>query len=126
MAHTTIKAYYYRQREGSITTSTDEAHIGKRFADYVGIMLRLRGEAISGGNDAALFRRVDQMAMDIVYNTITTYNDRNRLEQTISLLRTYRLFPLRVRFYTSKYMLFALLTRFGVFRSAIFKLLAKR
>lgn len=124
MCHTSIKAYYYRLREDSIITATDAEHINKRFSDFLGIMVRLRQVASKNKYNSALKRRVNQMAMDMIYNSITIHKDEERVENTVSILRKYRFFPLPLRFYTMKYLAFAILSRFRKGRSIIFNRLS--
>ena len=120
MVYTSIPAYYYRVREGSIITSNDREHINKRFNDYVGILLRLRNVASKSDYNAVLHRRINQMVMDLLYNTMTTFNAREHLEKDVALLSKYSLFPLPLRFYTWKYLLFSILSRFKTGRNIIF------
>ena len=63
----------------------------------------------------ALNRRIAQLSMDYLYNTIRLTHSRHQLAEAIGKLRRHGLFPLPDKAYTRKYTLFRRLvgTRMG-------------
>lgn len=112
VASTTAKAYFYRQREGSIVSSKDKAHLEKRLADMQHIIsvLHEKAKSLDAPKSEALLRRVHQLCMDHIYNTIVLTADEKRMEDTVAWLRARDLFPLPCRHYTLKYSLFRIAT----------------
>lgn len=106
-------AYFYRMHANTITTSCNEEHIIKRLNDNLLVILNLQEWA----NDIsdmlskkALTRRIDQLCMDYLYNIVRLR--KTELKSRLSDLRENGLFPLPLKFYTLKYYLFALVTKF--------------
>lgn len=110
---TSAQAYYYRQRTSSIVHQADKASIEKRLDDAEAIIFRLnhKAQTLPLNLRVALERRVAQLTMDLLYNTITTTHSWKRLQATTERLRAKGLFPLPAKHYTQKYWLFAQLTR---------------
>lgn len=106
---TETTAYYYRLRTESITTSRSAEKEKKRFDDFEHVMLQLSSinEQTAG---APYTRRINQLTMDYVYNIICRARCSGLKERT-KRLRDSGLFPLPLKHYTTKYLLFALLTR---------------
>lgn len=121
---TSIKAYYYRWREASITNCREEEHVDKRFRDFLGIILRLRHHSLTSGGEA-LTRRVHQLTMDYLYNAMTTARGYEKFRIYIQPLREYRLLPLPIRPYTAKYVVFSLLTRTVAGRRMLYNILSR-
>lgn len=115
--YTDAKAYFYRQREGSIQHTKDEKHTQKSLNDVEKIIFQLQDVATSQShtNRQALERRVNQLTMDYLYNIIKKTHNRNELENRIERLRDRGLFPLPDKDYTWKYKYFRKLinTKFG-------------
>lgn len=115
--YTDAKAYFYRQREGSIQHTKDEKHTQKSLNDVEKIIFQLQEVASSQShtNRQALERRVNQLTMDYLYNIIKKTQNRNELENRIERLRDRGLFPLPDKDYTWKYKYFRKLinTKFG-------------
>lgn len=115
--YTDAKAYFYRQREGSIQHTKDEKHTQKSLNDVEKIIFQLQEVASSQShtNRQALERRVNQLTMDYLYNIIKKTHNRNELENRIERLRDRGLFPLPDKDYTWKYKYFRKLinTKFG-------------
>lgn len=99
------KVYFYRLHSGTITTSSDTQKAQKRLNDTLYVLKQLRA---AGKN--LLQRRIHQLTMDYIYNIVCTRSI-HELKQRIKQLRESSLYPLPVRFYTTKYLLFSLLTR---------------
>lgn len=100
------KAYFYRQRKGSITTSATSSDIKKRLDDTEHILMTLKELCTQ---HRSLKRRVNQLTMDYIYNmfqlnSCEKYSRFSRLKQS-------GLLPLPLMTYTWKYYFFALLTR---------------
>ncbi len=90
--YTSLKAYYYRIRENSITRSEDEELIAKRKKDFLEVILRLRHLSLTR-EGLLLERRVNQLTMDYVWN----FKELPRV-----------LGGVPIRFYTLKYFLYAI------------------
>lgn len=116
---TGIPAYYYRQREGSITNSVKTEHLEKRFADMMSVIIMLREKAEATGS-ALLTRRYRQLTMDFIYNVMKLIGSPKATEEYIEKLRNKQLFPLYItKAYTHKYWLFAHATRYRSVRKAM-------
>ncbi len=121
---TSIKAYYYRAREASITLDPSPEHIARRLHDLVGVIVRLRHRALT---DAPLLtRRVHQLTMDYVYNALRLADNYDTCCHYLEPLLASSLLPLPLRRYTATYLLFALLTRAVWARKGLYKLLRRR
>lgn len=103
-----INAYFYRQRPHSITNSTDKRNIIKRLNDIECIIKKLDNlaAAIQGRGQAAMKRRVAQLTMDYIYNTIKLTGSATQFGKRLERLKAQALFPLPDRHYTTKYTLF--------------------
>ncbi len=122
--YTSIRAYYYRQREGSRNHAFTPEETNKRFADLADTILRLRHESMTRGREAIL-RRANQLTMDYVYNASKAAADYEHFCQLLSRLFAHGLLPLPLRRYTTKYFCFALVTRFEIGRRCLFNILRK-
>ena len=122
---TTAKAYFYRQRRGSITHNGDSAHIDRRLANTETVICRLRDLALTLPDEdkPAMSRRVAQLTMDYLYNTIKLKHDAALLEATVERLRDKGLFPLPDKNYTRKYTCFRALTNYRLTRGILAHLL---
>ena len=105
---TEADAYYYRQREESITHQADEAHTRKRLEDMRNIIYRLQktSATIPEGERVALSRRVAQLSMDYLYQTIRLTRNKEALDAAIKHLEVAGLFPLPDKSYSKKYSMF--------------------
>lgn len=108
---TDAKAYYYRQREGSITNNQSPEQVQKRLNDLKGIIRRLNHQAdqLPEVQRQALKRRVAQLTMDYLYKVIVDTRDANTLNHEIKDLRQEGLFPLPNEQYTRKYNTFRIM-----------------
>ena len=109
---TDAKAYYYHQRPNSITSALDEKSRDKRLDDTKDILLRLQQlcDRVSHDDRLALQRRITQLTMDYLYNTIVQGRSRQMLDTRIDELRSHGLFPLPDRDYSKKYQWFRRMT----------------
>lgn len=101
-------AYFYRQREGSIVHERDVRHTLVRLGDTERVIFHLQAIAqrLPEGDRVALERRVAQLSMDYLYNTIRLTHSGRRLQRAIDRLAGRGLFPLPDRHYTPKYVWF--------------------
>lgn len=105
---TQSKAYYYRQRSGSITADDNMRHTAKRLDDTESIILRLLeiAQRAPEMDRVALNRRIAQLTMDYLYNIIQLTHSARHLNDAIDRLRKRGLFPLPDKNYTKKYTAF--------------------
>lgn len=105
---TSSKAYYYRQRMGSITQEDNIRHTAKRLNDTESIIVRLLdiAQLAPEMERVALNRRIAQLTMDYLYNIILLTHSARHLNDAIERLRKLGLFPLPDKHYTKKYMAF--------------------
>ncbi len=115
---TEAKAYYYRQREGSLVNDTSAEHSDRRLADTLAVIYRLQEKAdrMPENEKVALRRRVAQLSMDYLYNTIRLSHSYTRLMEAINQLRNRNLFPLPDKQYTRKYTYFRRMTQSAIGR----------
>ena len=102
---TEAQAYYYRERSTSAVHQTDEASIQKRLSDTKQVILNLSRLADTSPQEdkIALQRRVAQLTMDYLYNTMLLTRSEEKLDETIDDLRKNNLFPLPNHPYSTKY-----------------------
>lgn len=102
---TTACAYFYRRRDDSIVNKADQTHVQKRLEDMEKVIDRLDSVAatLSGIRQDALLRRIHQLTMDHLYNTIRLTGSASKVEKTVERLQSKRLFPLPDKRYTRKY-----------------------
>ena len=118
---TDTQAYFYRERTTSAVHQTDEASIQKRLSDTKEVILHLSRLAdISPQSDKiALQRRVAQLTMDYLYNTILLTRSEEKLDETIDDLRKNNLFPLPNHPYSTKYTWFRRLSNSALGRKIL-------
>ncbi len=114
---TRIQAYFYRQRSSSAVHQLDVESIDKRLNDTHDIILHLHQIADKQPNNErlALQRRIAQLCMDYLYNTIIYTRSSQALNNRIEGLCTEGLFPLPHHDYSEKYKWFCKIvnTRLG-------------
>ena len=105
---TNADAYYYRQREHSITHDRNIRHKIRRINDIEHILYHLQEVSftLSAIDRIALERRIAQLAMDYLYNIIDLTHSSNKLNKSIERLTKHGLFPLPDKKYTKKYTVF--------------------
>ncbi len=106
---TDAKAYFYRTREDSIMHQKEnKQHNLKRLADTETVIMHLQEKSafLSEIERAALKRRIAQLTMDYLYNTILLTRSTRHLEEAIKRLHDKGLYPLPDKNYTKKYQLF--------------------
>ena len=102
---TDAKAYFYRERETSAVHQKDESSIQKRLSDTKEVILHLNqlADTRPQSDKVALQRRVAQLTMDYIYNTILLTRSEEKLNETLEDLRKDGLFPLPDHPYSTKY-----------------------
>lgn len=106
---TDAKAYFYRTRQDSIIHQKEnKRHNLKRLADTELVIMHLQEKAalLSEAERVALNRRIAQLTMDYLYNTILLTRSTRHLEEAIGRLHDKGLYPLPDKKYTKKYQLF--------------------
>ncbi len=105
---TKARAYFYREREDSITNCQDESHISQRLEDTEKILFHLQSllDTIPEADRPGLNRRIAQLTMDYLYNIIKNPHSKSLLEGAINRLNEKGLYPLPDKNYTRKYELF--------------------
>ena len=118
---TDSKAYYYRERATSAVHQTDEASIQKRLSDTKEVILHLNRMADRSpqSDKIALHRRVAQLTMDYLYNTILLTRSEKKLNESIDDLRKEGLFPLPDHPYSTKYTWFRRLSNSTIGRKIL-------
>ena len=102
------KCYFYRQRKDSIMHSDNNKHLLQRLNDTENIIYHLfaKKETLPIGDQPALKRRIDQLIMDYLYNTMCLTHSMREVESRIKRLEAKGLFPLPDKGYTKKYSAF--------------------
>ena len=102
---TQAKAYFYRNRNDSITHENNKEWVRRRLADTQGVLFRLseKADTLPVADREALQRRIDQLTMDYLYNVIRLTHNGRYLEKCVEELRQKGLYPLPEKDYTQKY-----------------------
>ena len=124
---TEAKAYYYRERQTSAVHQTDTTNIQKQLDDHLTVIRRLQilADRMPQRDRLALQRRVAQLTMDHIYNTIMLTRSEQQLDETIETLRQDALYPLPDRDYSTKYVWFRRLTNSRLGRRILLRTLPK-
>ncbi len=109
---TTAQAYFYRHHNASAIGDTSSEGVAHRLDDnhQVIVSLNRTADTLPAEERVALQRRVAQLTMDYIYNTIMLTRSRQQLDQRLEELRNEGLFPLPDRDYTTKYKWFRRMT----------------
>jgi glycosyltransferase involved in cell wall biosynthesis len=102
---TPYKAYYYRQHEASAIHQTDAAHIAMRLDQNLIVIRHLNqlSDRLPAADKPGMQRRVAQLTMDYLYNTIMLTRSGSALSRRIEELTAEGLFPLPDKDYSAKY-----------------------
>lgn len=105
---TKSEAYFYRKRVGSRLNKIGRRHTVKRQSDTIHVILKLRdiAETLPETDQVAVNRRIAQLSMDYLYNTIKLTHSHKQLNKAMNRLRRYGLYPLPDKNYTKKYRVF--------------------
>ena len=100
---TSAQAYFYRVNPNSITHV--ESMTQRHLDDHLKIILNLSkiAQTLPLPEHNAMQRRVAQLTMDYIYKIITLTHSRQELFKRVDALKTYGLFPLPDKKYTTKY-----------------------
>jgi glycosyltransferase involved in cell wall biosynthesis len=120
---TKAKAYFYRCYKNSAIqqSRTEEKGKEKRLKDNLSVILHLQNlcDKLPQNDRLALQRRVAQLTMDYIYNTITLTHSRQALNNCLDELSSKGLFPLPDRDYTKKYTWFRRMTNTAIGRTLL-------
>ena len=120
---TKAKAYFYRCYKNSAIqqSRTEETGKKKRLEDNLSVILHLQNlcDKLPQNDRLALQRRVAQLTMDYIYNTITLTHSRQALNSCLDELSSKGLFPLPDRDYTRKYTWFRRMTNTAIGRTLL-------
>lgn len=123
-----VYAYQYNYRRGSLTNAISNKQVIRRITDSEKLIIRLDefSKRLSGIQLSAIRRRISQLTMDYIYNSITLVHSWSLLMKQIKSLKTYHLYPLDKQRYTLKYYLFSIISanKKGLF--ILFNLLEKK
>lgn len=103
---TSAQAYFYRVNPDSITH--DDNMTQRHLDDHLKIIQNLSqiAQTLPIPEHNAMQRRVAQLTMDYIYKIITLTHSQQELFKRIDALKTYGLFPLPNKNYTTKYIWF--------------------
>ena len=109
---TNAQAYFYRKRKTSAVHQNSEEKQEKRLNDTIGVILHLNelADRLPIDDRLAMQRRVAQLTMDYIYNTIVLTRSRQVLDERLAELHNRGLFPLPDRDYSKKYQWFRRMT----------------
>ena len=118
---TDAQAYFYRERTTSAVHQKDDTSIQKRLGDTKEVILHLNrlADRSPQSDKIALQRRVAQLTMDYLYNTILLTRSEKKLNETIDDLRKDGLFPLPNHAYSTKYTWFRRLSYSAIGRKIL-------
>lgn len=124
---TEAKAYFYRERQTSAVHRTDKTSIQQQLDDHLTVIRRLQklADTLPQTDRLALQRRVAQLTMDHIYNTIMLTRSEQQLDETIETLRQNALYPLPDRDYSTKYVWFRKMTNSRLGRQFLLRTLPK-
>lgn len=110
--YTTAQAYYYREHDASVIHQIDNESTQRRLDDTKKVIQHLHQlcDKLPVNERLALERRIAQLCMSHIYNTIILTRSYNTLQQEINELRKEGLFPLPDKDYTKKYTWFRRMT----------------
>lgn len=109
---TSAKAYYYRKHETSAIQKSFDTNMDQRLDDNKGVIIRLHKlcDKLPQKDRLALQRRIAQLTMDYIYNTIILKRTQQALDLCLTELKAEGLFPLPDRDYSTKYIWFRRMT----------------
>lgn len=118
---TNAKAYYYRIRTTSAVHKEESTSKQQRLNDNIKVIKGLNklADRLPINDRLAIQRRVAQLTMDYIYNTIMFTRSQKELEQRVGELRREGLFPLPDKDYTQKYTWFRRMTNTRLGRTVL-------
>ena len=124
---TEAKAYFYRERQVSAVHQTGKKSIQQQLDDHLTVIRHLQklADTLPQTDRLAMQRRVHQLTMDHIYNTIMLTRSEQKLDETIEALRQNALYPLPDRDYSTKYAWFRKMTNSRLGRRILLSTLPK-
>jgi len=118
---TEAQAYYYRPRNSSAIHQHNDEKKQKRLDDTMEVILHLNklADTLPHADKIAMQRRIAQLTMDYLYNTIVLTRSRQTLENKLDMLRKEGLFPLIDKDYSKKYVWFRRMINSNIGRSIL-------
>ena len=118
---TKCQAYYYRQHNSSAVHQKDENSRQNRLNDTLTVIrsLNTKADRLPNNDKLAMQRRIAQLTMDYLYNTIILTHSRQELDNRIKELYAEGLFPLPDRDYSQKYKWFRKMINTSLGRSIL-------
>lgn len=109
---TTLPVYAYYQRPDSTIHNADRQKIKKRYEDFLGIINRLKDKAVSlpSKQSRALRRRVDMLAMAMIYTLMIESPEEVFLENVLQQMKNDGFYPLPPSRWSLLYMTFRICT----------------
>ena len=122
---TSAVAYFDRSKKLSAVDRSDKKAVIKRLDDAAAIICRLHDlcDAMPTEDRLALQRRVAELTMNYIINTIRWTRSGKQLTMRVENLEKLGLFPLPDRNYSKKYMLFNKMSRRSIVRKIVCKML---
>ena len=118
---TDAQAYFYRPRSTSAIHQQDEKSKAKRLDDTMMVIMHLNqlADRVPLTDRKAMQRRVAQLTMDYIYNTILLTRSQKALDLRLEALRQEGLFPLPDKDYSKKYVWFRRMTNTSMGRTIL-------
>lgn len=125
LIRTNAQAYFYRPRTSSAIHQLNDEKKQKRLDDTLEVIINLNTTAdrLPQSERQALQRRVAQLTMDYIYNTIILTHSSQILNERLEVLRQKGLFPLPDRNYSHKYTWFRKMTNTALGRTILLNML---
>ena len=116
MARADVPVYAYYQRTGSTVHGRNREHTDELFRNYFVVVERLLHFESSLGGEAhdGVIRKVRFLGVDILRRSLREPDWKERWAQSARQLHAWGLYPIPLKGYSWKYVLFALLSRSGV------------
>lgn len=102
-----VRAYFYRQHEGTITNAKSSEKVQKRLDDIRFIIMEFKSL-----DEPLLERRVRQLTVDYLQKTMTLTHNFGELHRRTQQLHKEGFLPLPLRLYSLRYLIASLLLRF--------------
>lgn len=120
-----VQAYYYRRRNTSAIHRHDPQSVSRRLDDTLRVIrsLHRQEDRLPQADRLAMQRRVAQLTMDYLYNTIVLTRSADELSSRMEQLHQDGLFPLPDRDYSAKYTWFRRLSNTTLGRQLLLRTL---
>lgn len=110
---TTAEAYYYRRRDGSLTTAEALTEKDRSQADFINVITKLQevSRAANGELRQALAHRVGQLSIDYLITSAKLYHDPDKMKFDADRLGHVGLYPPPLGWYGLRYLMLSMLVR---------------